>query len=120
MAEAVARGLGQGWVEAYSAGLAPTGWVSEGTVEALHALGYASEGLRSKGLGEVPLGEMDVVVSLIGGEGLSLIPRHLGARLESWRIPDPFGEDPEVFLAVARRLERLIRALLEDLPGARW
>jgi len=115
MAEALARGLGGGRVEAFSAGLTPTGWISRDTVTALGELGYEPGGLRSKGLGDVPVSEMDVVVSLIGPEGLTFIPRNIGARLESWRIPDPFGEDPEVFVTVARRLERRIRQLLADV-----
>jgi arsenate reductase (thioredoxin) len=115
MAEAVARGLGDGRVEAFSAGLTPTGWVSSDAIAAVLALGHDPSGLRSKGLDEVELADMDVVVSLIGPEGLSVIPRNLGARLESWRIPDPLGEDGEVFVTVARRLERRIRKLLAEV-----
>jgi len=92
----------------------PTGWISRGTVAALRSLGYDPEGLQSKGLDGVPVADMDVVVSLIGPEGLCLIPRNLGARLVSWHIPDPYGEDDDVFLAVGRRLERRIRDLLAE------
>jgi arsenate reductase len=115
MAEALARGIGADRVEAFSAGLTPTGWISRDTASAVRELGYDPEGLRSKGLDDVGLADMDVVVSLIGPEGLCFIPRNMGARLESWRIPDPFGEDIEVFVAVARRLERQIRELLAEV-----
>ncbi len=117
MAEAIARGLGGDRVVVHSAGLAPTGRISSGTVEALRSLGYDPRGLRSKGLEEVPLAEMDVVVSLIGGQGLLFIPPHLGSRRISWAIPDPYGEELSTFLAVARDLERRIGALLAELTG---
>ncbi len=44
----------------------------------------------------------------------AICPPSLGAQLESWPIRDPYGEDDEVYLAVARELERRIRGLLVD------
>jgi protein-tyrosine-phosphatase len=82
---------------------------------ALAELGYPNDGLSSKALHEVPLTEMDVVVSLIGDEGLRFLPSNLGATLESWSIRDPYGEDEEVYLASARTIEKHIKALLRQL-----
>jgi arsenate reductase len=115
MAEAIARGLGGDRVVALSAGLAPTGRISSGTVDALRHLGYDPDGLASKGLDAVPLEEVDVVISLIGRQGLLFVPSHLGPRRVAWAIPDPYGEELPTFLAVARDLERRITALLEEL-----
>ena len=115
MAEAIARGIGGDAVEAYSAGLAPTGRISDGTVRALERLGYDPSGLSSKGLQAVPLERMDVVVSLVGEHGLLFVPGHLGARRIAWEIPDPYGEELATFLRVARDLERRIRRLLDTL-----
>jgi arsenate reductase len=115
MAEAIARAIGGGKVEALSAGLSPTGLVASQSVATLRELGYPAEGLRSKGLDEVPLDDIDVVVSLIGGDGLRFLPPGLSARLESWSIRDPYGDDEDVYLAVARDLERRIRSLLNEL-----
>jgi arsenate reductase len=115
MAEAIARHLGTGRVEARSAGLSPTGSVADQARTALEELGIPSHDLSSKGLDTVPLSDVDVVVSLLGPSGLHLLPRNLGARLEAWSIPDPLGEDEEAFLATARLLQRRIRSLLDEV-----
>lgn len=118
MAEAIARHLGGSRVDARSAGLAPAGFVAGGTLTALEALGYSSEGLWSKGLDDVFVQDLDVVVSLLGKEALDLLPRGTGARREVWTVLDPFGEEDDVYLDVARGLEVRIRTLLsEELDG---
>ena len=55
----------------------------------------------------------DLVVSLIGRDGLQMLPRNSGAELVAWSIPDPYGEDEEVFVRTAELLERRIRSLLD-------
>ena len=115
MAEAIARAIGGGRVKAYSAGLTPSGMVAAESMATLHELDYPTEGLRSKGFDEIPLDDLDVIVSLIGDDGLRHLPHASSARLESWLIRDPFCEDEEVYLAVARDLERRIRSLVDEL-----
>ena len=95
-----------------SAGLAPAGFIAESTVEALATLGYSADGLWSKGLDEVQLDDVDVVVSLLGRRGLDLVPRGGELRREAWSIRDPIGEDERVYLTVAREIEGRIRRLL--------
>lgn len=114
MAEAIARGLGGADVRAASAGIMPYGRIVPTTAATLAALGYDAGGLESKGLDEVDLDGFDLVVSLLGPGASGAIPPVPGAQLECWSIPDPFGEDDEVYLAVARDLERRIRALLAE------
>jgi arsenate reductase len=118
MAEAIARHLGGRRVDARSAGLAPAGFVAGGTLTTLDALGYSGEGLWSKGLDDVLVEDLDIVVSLLGNQAFDLLPHGTGARRETWAVFDPFGEDEEVYLEVARELEVRIRALLsEELDG---
>lgn len=114
MAEAIARDLGGSGVIAASAGLMPFGRIVPTTVRTLNALGYESRSLASKGLDDVDLSSFDVIVSLLGPTGLSYLAGTLPAELQSWSIPDPYGEDDDVYMAVARELERRIRSLLED------
>jgi protein-tyrosine-phosphatase len=114
MAEAITRSLAAGKVEALSAGLSPLGWVSEQTVEALRTLGYSAEGLSSKGLDDIALEDVDIVVSLLGERGLDAIPLGIGGQREAWAITDPFGEDDELYLEVARELEARVRFLLSE------
>lgn len=115
MAEAIATGLGEGRLRASSAGIRPFGRIIASTETTLETLGYHSGGLSSKGLDDIDLREFDVIVSLLGPAGLSYLPPSLGAQLESWPLRDPYGEDDEVYLAVARELEERIRDLLKDL-----
>ena len=114
MAEAIARALGGDRVAAYSAGLSPLGWVAGQTFDALRALGYPTDGLASKGLDHIDLDDVDIVVSLLGQRGLDVIPHGLAVQRESWAIVDPFGEDEELYLDVARELESRIRRLLDE------
>ena len=114
MAEAIAGVLGGVMVDSRSAGISPLGWVSEQTIDTLQALGYPTEGLSSKGLDQVDLEDVDIVLSLLGDRGLDYVPHSIGARREAWVITDPFGEDDEIYLEVARELERRIRALLSE------
>jgi len=114
MAEAIAYHLGGSRVNARSAGLAPAGFIASGTLAALQALGYSGEGLWSKGLDDVSLEDLDVVVSLLGRGGLDLVPCGIGVRRVAWDIVDPIGEDDEVYMAVARELETRIRVLLRE------
>ncbi len=115
MAEAMVRGMAGDRVRAMSAGLAPTRRVAPETVEVLERLGYSGEGLVPRGLGEVPLDEVDVVVSLIGPPGVRWLPSLVGADTVVWNVPDPWGEDEETYLAVARRIEKLVKGLIDDL-----
>jgi arsenate reductase len=114
MAEAIARAIGGDRVDARSAGLSPLGWVSGQTIDTLFALGYPADGLSSKALDAIDLGSVDVFLSLVGDRGLDSLPRGTGARREAWAITDPFGEDDEVYLEVARDLERRIRKFLAE------
>lgn len=111
------RALGGDRVDARSAGLTPLGWIAEQTARALEARGFTAVGLFSKGLDGVETRDVDVVVSLLGKRGLVHLPPSLGARREAWSIPDPFGEDDEMYLEVARRLELRVRRLLKDELG---
>lgn len=83
-------------------------------METLETMGYDPRGLASKSLDDVDPASFDIIVSLLGDSGLSYLPSNLGAEIESWSIRDPYGEDDEVYLAVACELERRIRELLDN------
>lgn len=112
MAEAICRHLGGDGFEVFSAGLAPTGRVIPETVTALQRLGYTAGGLRSKPLDDVPLRELDTIVSLVGPAAISWLPRDLPAHRVIWNVPDPYGEDQETFDRTARHIERLVTDLV--------
>jgi protein-tyrosine-phosphatase len=115
MAEAMARSLAGDRLEVHSAGLTPTGRIAPPTLAVLQELGYSTEGLASKGLEDVPLERLEVIVSLIGEGGLRVVPSGIGSRRLSWSIRDPFGDAEAVYRAVARDLEARVRELVSDL-----
>ena len=112
MAEAMTRSIGRGRVVGFSAGLSPAGFVAEDTLTTLASLGYATDDLYSKGLERVPMGEIDVVVSLLGSSGLRLIPAHVVPQRRAWDVRDPFGDDQAVYRAVAREIETRVGSLV--------
>ena len=114
MAEAFARLHGASHVEAWSAGSRPSGRVHPGAIEAMRELGVDLARHASKSLGDLPPGDFDAVVTMGCGDACPLVPARL--RLE-WQIPDPRDLPPAEFRAVRDRIEREVRALLEELEA---
>ena len=116
MAEALVNHRGAGKVRAFSAGSNPLGVISQGTREVLREKGITLEGHSSKGLQDVPVSEMDVVVEM--GYGVTCaVPADFKGRLIQWNIPDPFGLDWDHFREVRDLIENEVRTLLADLEG---
>ena len=117
MAEGFARQLSRGSIEIWSAGIAPSGRVSQGAVQVMAERGIDISGHESKGLDRVPLESMDWIVSL-GEVSASVIapPRFVG-RVEDWRVRDPIGDSLDVYRAVRDDIERLVRELLVVLDA---
>ncbi|MGA9059285.1 MAG: arsenate reductase ArsC [Terriglobia bacterium] len=116
MAEALVNHRGAGKVRAFSAGSRPLGVISQGTHEVLREKGITLDGHWSKGLGDVPISEMDVVVEM--GYGVTCpVPTDFKGRLIQWHIPDPYGLDWDHFRDVRDLIENDVRTLLADLEG---
>jgi len=116
MAEALVNHRGAGKVRAFSAGSHPLGVISQGTHEVLREKGITLEGHSSKGLQDVPISEMDVVVER--GYGVTCpVPADFKGRLIQWNIPDPYGLDWDHFRDVRNLIENEVRTLLADLEG---
>jgi protein-tyrosine-phosphatase len=114
MAEALANKLGAGKVQAFSAGTHPLGEISRGTREVLREKGIGLEGHWSKGLGDVPLAEMDVVVEM-GSDVKCPLPEDFKGRLIQWAIPDPYFFGRDGFQEVRDLIEGEVRGLLAGL-----
>lgn len=111
MAEAFARGIGAGAVEARSAGSRPSGRVNPLAVEVMAERGYDLTRHRSTGVDELEAESFDVVVSMGCGDACPQVPA--GRRFE-WEVPDPSGEPRPVFEAVRDEVERRVRRLLAE------
>jgi len=114
MAEALANKLGEGKVQAFSAGTHPLGMISQDTCAVLIEKGLTLAGHWSKGLEDVPIPEMDVVVEM--GYGVNCrLPADFKGRLIQWRIPDPYLLERDCFRDVRDLIESEVRKLLADL-----
>ncbi len=113
MAEALAKRLGEGRVRAWSAGSAPLGEIIPQTHRVLEEKGISLGGHWSKGLRDVPVSEMDVVVGM-GCEVECPVPAGFKGRVMEWNIPDPFGRDLDFFRSVRDLIERQVTSLLSD------
>jgi arsenate reductase (thioredoxin) len=114
MAEAFANRLGEGWVQAWSAGSRPFGSIIEETYTVMAERGISLDGHQSKGLKDVPLAGMDVVVTM-GFEVVCPLPPDFKGRLVEWEIADPFGMDLDFFRSVRDHIEADVGRLLTSL-----
>ena len=114
MAEGLARKAESQW-EVFSAGLLPAGYVSEGAITAMEKIGIDISTQQSKGLDEVNLDSMDVIVSLGEFPTTDFVARPEGKVTEDWNIPDPMGHTIEFFEIARDQIEMKIRELKRHL-----
>jgi protein-tyrosine-phosphatase len=76
--------------------------------------GISLEGQWSKGLRDVAVAEMDVVVSM-GREVEFPVPAGFKGREVAWDIPDPYGRSMKSSRNVRDMIERKVLGLLADL-----
>lgn len=109
MAEAFARILGEGQVEAYSAGCHPAESVHPKAIAAMKELGYDMRQHFPKGLSAVSDIEFDVAVTM-GCENQRPILKTKNR--EDWNIPCPKAMPPEQFQIVRDEIKEKVRDLL--------
>ena len=118
MAEAWAKHHGRRKVQAHSAGSHPYGSIVEDTYNVMSEKGISLEGQCSKGLQDVAVNEMDVVVGM-GCEVACPVPAGFKGRAVEWDIPDPYGRSIDFFRTVRDMIERQVLALLAEVLPAR-
>ncbi len=122
MAEAIARLDASDVIDAFSAGLAPTGFVPELTKLTLMTNGCWVEGLESKDISPNVWEQVDIVINMSGR------PRELTfyeySKVEDWKIEDPYGQDPDthqrVFEKIRRRVAKLAQECREEDAAVRF
>lgn len=120
MAEGFARDLGSDVVEPFSAGLHPTGVVSEDAILMMEEHGIDISRQRSNGLDEIPLDKIDIVVSMTGIPAAELFPSNFKGQLIDWDVDDPIGRPLSVFRRVRDEIEARVRDLLEEIRKANF
>ncbi|MDH3631597.1 MAG: arsenate reductase ArsC [Gammaproteobacteria bacterium] len=112
MAEAFARILGGGAVEAYSAGSRPSGMVNPKAIEAMGELEYDLSAHGSKSLDELPEVEFDFVATMGCGDACPMVRARQRA---DWSIPDPKYLPPDEFRVVRDLIRDKVQATLDEL-----
>lgn len=115
MAEGFANHFGEGRVQASSAGLFPVGWIAAETREVMEEKGISLDGQLSKGLEDVPVEEMDLVIEMAGPKFTVPKPAGFRGRVIQWDIPDAFTSGLECNRVTRDVIEAHVRALLEEL-----
>ncbi len=115
MAEAWAKHYGNGRLEVYSAGSCAYGQIIADTYAVMREKGISLEGQKSKGLRDVPLADMDIVVRM-GTEVECTPPAGFKGRVEEWRIPDPYARGLNTFRMVRDQIELEVQGLIAELP----
>jgi protein-tyrosine-phosphatase len=124
MAESIARKLAPDILEPVSAGLYPLGRLPEATEKTLLANGYSIEGLSSKPLRREVMVDADLIINMSGGSldndfhGHTQADPRLAQKVESWKIEDPYGEDPATYQRILVELESRIVQLADRLRTA--
>jgi protein-tyrosine-phosphatase len=114
MAEAWANSLGKGKVQASSAGSHPLGEISRDTCLVMEEKGISLDGQYSKGLREVNVSEMDVIVTM-GCEVECPVPAGFKGRVVEWNVPDPYAFGLPAFRAARDLIELQVEGLLFSL-----
>ena len=114
MAEAFANQIGERRFHVWSAGSMPLGEIIPPTFQVMREKGMTLEGQWSKGLKDVPMDEMDVVVGM-GCEVKCPLPAGFNGIMVGWNIPDPYGRDVDYFRSVRDLIERNVKELLASL-----
>ena len=112
IAEAFARILSGGDVEAYSAGSRPSGMVNPKAIEAMRELEYDLSAHGSKSLDELPEVEFDFVATMGCGDACPMVRARQRA---DWSIPDPKYLPPDEFRAVRDLIRDKVQATLDEL-----
>lgn len=120
MAEGFARAMGDDVVETYSAGIHPTGVVSEDAIFMMEENGIDISRQRSNGLVEVPLDEIDIAACMTGIPGSAYLPEDFGGKIIDWDIDDPIGRSLSTFRRVRDEIEEKVKDLLDEIRKAKF
>jgi protein-tyrosine-phosphatase len=111
MAEAFARRLGAGRVDACSAGSRPAGSVNPRAVACMAERGYDLNEQVSKPLSAFEGQTFDAVVTMGCGDACPWLP---ATRRVDWDLPDPKALPDNGFRAVRDEIERRVQRLLAE------
>jgi arsenate reductase len=112
MAQGFAEVLGQGEIEAYSAGSRPGSAIDPLVIEVMKEKGIDLSSKKPKGLNDLPPVEMDYLVTM-GCE--ETCPAVLSKKIIEWEIPDPKGKPIDFFREVRDMIENNLKNLFKEI-----
>jgi protein-tyrosine-phosphatase len=112
MAQGFAETLGQEKVEVYSAGSRPALMIDPMVVEAMKEKGIDLSDKRPKSLNDLPLVEMDYLVTMGCEETCPAIP---AKKIIEWDIPDPKGKSIEFYREIRDIIRDRVETFLEQI-----
>lgn len=112
MAEGFAKKLGQGRIEASSAGSNPSGKVEVMAIRVMKEKGIDISGQRSKGFGDLKEKDFDYVITLGCKDVCPFVPAK--ERIE-WDLSDPKGKPIEAYREIRDAIERKLHELIKNL-----
>jgi arsenate reductase (thioredoxin) len=112
IAEGLAKTIGKGVIEAYSAGSSPSGKVNEDAIKVMEEEGIDIANNKSKGFDELPIKDFDIVITLGCKDTCPFIPadNHI-----EWLIKDPKGKDIAFSKQTKDQIKERITLLIERL-----
>lgn len=104
-------------VEIYSAGSNPSGYVHPKAIEVMRELGIDISNQYSKSIDDIPVDELDYVITLCGdaAESCPVVP---GANTLHWGLPDPakvIEPTEDAKINAFRKVRDQIRSKVEEL-----
>ncbi len=114
MAEALARHLASGVIEASSAGTSALGSIAEQTAEVLAERGVRMDGQSSKQLRSEHCQAADLIINM-SGRPLTVEFGAQAAKVEDWNVRDPYFADVEMYHQICDDIERRVTELAERL-----
>jgi len=114
IAEGLSKIYGNGLYQAYSAGTYPLGMIAKGVYEIMGKRGIDISDQYSKGLDEIPMDDMDYVISLGSFAADSVCPVYFSGETFDWNIPDPYGGDIDGYEMVTDIIEKKLKKFIKD------
>ncbi|NOZ84645.1 MAG: arsenate reductase ArsC [Epsilonproteobacteria bacterium] len=109
MAEGIAKKLGAGLIESFSAGLVPTG-INRYAVKVMKKIGIDISGQQSKPINENLLRQMDTIITLCGNAELLCPATPPEIKHIHWPIDDPaktVGSEEEILKEFTRTRDEI-------------
>ena len=114
IAEGLSKVYGKGLYKAFSAGLYPLGMIAKGVYEVMDKRGIDISDQYSKGLEEIPIDEMDFVISLGSFPAASVCPANFNGSDIDWDIPDPYGARIEMYEKITNLIEDKLKNFIRE------